>query len=784
MSSSQEACKPCMGTNVRFSCRSNKESYCSNNEPFAIYVAEPGPEKVVVFAPIDPDSDTWSGSVAPLTNVKGATYAMVLIQESLVERKIDDINKGFVFEDPSNPTGSRLIPLIQYFDQVGGLKTDLLPVKTKHRDMELSGTAAYFLSRIPRSTQDPDRYINVKKCNLVVHSSEPSDACCTKDKPILGLRAGNSDLVITPMSVKCYGMTVPVVGFAHESMFAEIKKLCPDACCKSCEIGNKRLCVSKSIQPCMDKCVDEKGESECGLGGDEENEDEKSKEENPNYTKCKDAAIGECGLEEYVKCEKGKFECIEDGDGQEECEDEYGDCSLKAIPGLCGVKSTGTIFSDETEATDCKEYCDELCKKLGEPLKIKIKSLGSKLNDMGPLKAERNNLFWAGLPIPLDTSQGNQRLPSKFQVANKCVPLFNGKNMTPYLIAYSNRSTPSLNYNFGPIKLDQAMGWRNMFAVLKQFRDMVEDNRKRKVGGLWYTRLSQFDKHKQVFNKFYYSLVGNSEELWVLGYLAGSSSVQGGGSLGSTTMRSIDIVDHNIPKILNREEQLTLLYDESVSSQSDSCWLPVYHDCRVSASATLNKLPSDVCSGRASKSNENRCEFAFSRMSNVQKTNLIDRYCQSNPWSFDCQCYNRLDDPTFSYISEQFKDKIQIRDSCWWKPCLSRDNTMFVLPQDEVNCGKACFDLLYIGGSSNIDISGLTQISTCGALDLEDEDGIGNGKEAEKPKTYTELAQENLVLVFVFLTLFIMTVVVLIGRKQLLKNNESGSQSKIKNSLF
>lgn len=775
MSGSHPACKPCRGSNVAFACRSDKYSFCRNDQPFSIYAYDHGVKKVVVFAPIDPDSDIWTGSTAPLTDIKGGVYALVLVQEDLVKNKIDDISKGFVFENPNQNT-SRLIPLIKYFDQVGGLKDDLLPVKTTYLDQELTGTAAYFLSRIPRSTQRPDQYISLDDSKLLVHGAEAIDACCVKDQPALTLTAGNSNLVITPMSVKCWGMTVPVLGFAHESTFQELKEKCPQACCRVCEMGNKRMCVSRVTNDCLDQCEREHGKLACGTDGDEEKKENtgQEEEENEHQKRCRNKAVDECGVRDYVMCEENKSKCIGESQDPEvihQCNTQHGDCGAKAIPGLCSVagnvtRSDKSDYKSDDDNVDCTTHCKDLCDRLGEPLKIRIESLGTGLEDMDPKGKQYNNLFWAGLPVPLDTSHGNQRLPAKHQVANKCVPLFNGNSMIPYLLAYANYTNPSLNYNLGPTKLDSAMGWRNLFTILKNFRDKVEDGRKQLSKSVWYGRLSEYGKQNTVFNKFYYSLVGNNTELWVMVYLTGTSSIQSTTNLGSTPLRTIDFREHRIPKILNQTEQLTLLYDESASSQNDSCWLPVYHDCRVSANAGLSKIPSDVCSGRASKSNEFRCEYAYSLMSDTQKKTLIDTYCTSNPHSFDCQCYRRTEDQTFSYLSEKFSTKIQVKDSCWWKPCIVRDNTMFVTPDDDVNCGKACFNLLWVGNSSNVDISGLTQITTCGSLQSKDEDTMRYGEEEEKEPSLTEQAREHFFTLFSIFIVLVTIVAVLYWRSR------------------
>lgn len=342
----------------------------------------------------------------------------------------------------------------------------------------------------------------------------------------------------------------------------------------------------------------------------------------------------------------------------------------------------------------------------------------TRLQKPAPIASE---LAWGGVSIPDKDSTNNDVLPSLYTVSRNCLPIHQGSSVKPYMLAYLNSDDPVRNYNFEPIQLSRKDAWVKIYEFLSLVTDGIELSRKAGAISPWYQRLRDYGLHTKPFESFYYSFVGNSKELWILLYIAGDSPSKSVGGLGPVKPLAIEENPSQFTYTIMQPEQFLFRFDKNTGGADDSCWLPVYRDCGTSFGKR------GFCTGRASAYNGTRCSAALTKLdmqTKGEKDSLIQKYCNLNPTSTDCACHRRYDDPMFSYLIKHHGHQVVTMDSCWWKPCLSRDKSMLLTNNDDVVCDetKACFNFTWIGDSSNLDLSSFTQIATCGTLGDEEED--------------------------------------------------------------
>ena len=341
-----------------------------------------------------------------------------------------------------------------------------------------------------------------------------------------------------------------------------------------------------------------------------------------------------------------------------------------------------------------------------------------------PMQSER---LWADVFIPDKNSTSNNTLPSLYTVARNCLPIHDRKVVKPYLLAYLNSDNPTRNYNFEPTNLSKKDSWVKIYAFLSMVQQAIELARQAGNDSPWYQRLRGYSLHNKPFESFYYSFVGNSSELWILLYIAGNSSSNAVGGLGPVKPLVLETSGSQFKFTLQQTEQFLFMFDKKAGNVNDSCWLPLYRDC--------GSFSKGFCTGRASDSSNTRCSTAFNRMTESIQDSLIQEYCGNNPKSTDCACYTRYNDETFNYLIDKHGKQIVTMDSCWWKPCLSRNNKMLLTKNDNVECNttKTCFNLMWLTNASDMDLSKFTQVATC--TDGKDGD---KGVEDEWELTNTE----------------------------------------------
>ena len=314
------------------------------------------------------------------------------------------------------------------------------------------------------------------------------------------------------------------------------------------------------------------------------------------------------------------------------------------------------------------------------------------------------------LSLPIGAIQRDldyKGLPRRHTIVGGNVPFYNDTRCKAYLLAYLNKASGA-NYTMLKSKVEKTNQWEYIMGICKGFCDYVESNRKT-PNSLWDFELKLVDRSTDVFDSFHIGLQGNNDEVWVFAFVGGNK------------LKKVDRVETEVfhpvtasklPRQITGGDISVMKFHNMKHPLDNVCDLPLFRDCLGAPQYGVHTGPTSFCAGRASSSFQTHCGTQFSILPTDEKDDFIENYCGRNKDPVECRCFNRMDNEMFRYMTREHGGKLVVHDSCWWKPCLSRNRGMLTHSTDIKMCdSEVRFNLLWLKGAENVDLSGLTQVS-------------------------------------------------------------------------
>ena len=315
------------------------------------------------------------------------------------------------------------------------------------------------------------------------------------------------------------------------------------------------------------------------------------------------------------------------------------------------------------------------------------------------------------LSLPIGAIQrdlGYEGMPRRHTIVGGSVPFYNKARCRAYLLAYLNKASGA-NYTMLKSKIEKTNPWEYIMGICKEFCKYVESDRTSSPNSVWNAELRFVQRSADVFDSFYIGLQGNNNEVWVFAFA-------GGNRLGKMDRVETDVFHPvtalRLPRKITIGGMSIMEFHNTKHPLDNVCDLPLFSDCLGAPQHGVHTGPTSFCAGRASNSFQTHCGTQFSILSADEKDNFIENYCGRNKDPVECRCFNRMENDMFRYITKEHGSKLVVHDSCWWKPCLSRNRGMLTHSTDIKMCdSEVRFNLLWLKDVENIDLSGLTQVS-------------------------------------------------------------------------